>query len=116
MSGITAYESKTMGVWDATRGVYRQNQRQRKGIADITACVPPNGKYLAVEIKIGRDSQSPDQRNFQQDVEAVGGTYLLIRDTVDTLVGWLKGEKPVAVPQAASLKQEPSMESHSRFQ
>ena len=44
-----------------------------KGTADISAIIA--GKAVKIEIKIGRDKQSPDQIAYQQAVEKADGLY-----------------------------------------
>jgi hypothetical protein len=54
------------------------------GTSDIIAC--HKGRWLGVEIKVDRDQQRPEQKNFQAAIEAQGGLYVLARFT-DTLDG-----------------------------
>lgn len=56
--------------------------RSKSGVgkADISATLPPHGKRLEIEIKFGRDVQSDAQKEFQAQVESMGGIYLLVRD------------------------------------
>ncbi|MDZ4205446.1 MAG: hypothetical protein U1C46_11600 [Bacteroidales bacterium] len=79
-----------------TTGTYRMNKtkytdvigRQRtiqegfwtpsgvtKGSADISATI--NGRSVKIEIKIGRDRLSPEQKHYRQTIERAGGTYLI---------------------------------------
>lgn len=48
------------------------------GTPDIIAVV--NGSFYGIEIKVGKDRQSPDQKTVQQGIEAAGGVYLLATD------------------------------------
>lgn len=48
-----------------------------------------NGRFTAVEIKTDTGRQSPDQRRFQQLVEAKGGEYVILR-SVDEAEAWVK--------------------------
>lgn len=47
------------------------------GTADISATIA--GKSVKIEIKIGRDRQSEDQKRYQEKVEASGGLYVIAR-------------------------------------
>jgi hypothetical protein len=47
------------------------------GSSDISATI--NGRSVKIEIKIGRDRQSEDQKKYQAGVEKAGGYYLLVR-------------------------------------
>lgn len=45
------------------------------GTPDILAVV--SGRFVGIEIKIGRDRQSDEQKSVQAGIEAAGGVYLL---------------------------------------
>lgn len=59
----------------------------RKGTADIDAII--NGIPVKIEIKIGADRQSVDQKEEQKRVEAAGGIYLVASDMAG-FVWWFK--------------------------
>lgn len=69
-------------VYDPRRKVFRKGGT-RKGIADIIGVF--RGKYLAIEVKFGKDRQSADQKSMQAEIEAAGGIYILAR-TFDQFV------------------------------
>lgn len=48
-----------------------------KGVADITGVI--NGRYVEIEVKIGRDRQSDVQKEHQAKVEAAGGIYIIAK-------------------------------------
>jgi hypothetical protein len=48
------------------------------GIADIVACI--SGKMVGIEVKYGSDRQSQAQREYQEQLEAAGGLYVIVRD------------------------------------
>ncbi len=50
-----------------------------KGAGDIQITLPPHGKSLHIEVKIGRDKQRPAQIEFQRDHEASGGLYWIVK-------------------------------------
>jgi hypothetical protein len=70
--------------------VFRQNNiptRRRantthKGVADVMGCTK-KGTALAIEIKVGRDQQSEDQKIFQENFEKRNGIYILARKLED---------------------------------
>ena len=45
------------------------------GSADISAIM--QGRAVKIEIKIGKDKQSSEQKQYQQAVEKAGGTYVI---------------------------------------
>lgn len=55
------------------------------GTADISAIVA--GRAVKIEVKIGADRQSDDQRRYQSDVERAGGLYYIAK-TFDNFVEW----------------------------
>lgn len=100
----------TLPVWvKAGNGKYRPVKVAEPGTADIFATpklipkvvlelgIEPTQRHvdrygnfqpLWCETKSDRGTQTPDQRAFQQRVEACGHVYLLCRDS-DTLKAWL---------------------------
>jgi len=54
-----------------------------RGIADIIAC--KNGKTIFLEVKTPRGKQSPDQQEFQRQIESVGGVYIIVRSLDDLI-------------------------------
>ncbi len=56
-----------------------------KGSADIFVIVGPQGKFVAIEVKRPGSKQTDDQKKFQADVEALGGTYILARGVDDVI-------------------------------
>lgn len=45
------------------------------GTPDILAVI--SGRFIGIEVKIGSDSQSDDQKSVQAGIEAAGGVYIL---------------------------------------
>ena len=58
-----------------------------KGSADISAIV--KGKTLKIEVKIGSDRQSNDQKKYQQNIEKAGGLYF-IATSFEQFYKWYK--------------------------
>lgn len=54
-----------------------------KGSADISATI--RGRSVKIEVKVGRDRQSPAQREYQRQVEQSGGLYYIARNFTDFL-------------------------------
>lgn len=58
----------------------------RKGIADIMASKPIDvggrliGVQVAIEVKIGKDRQSEDQKKIEAEVVRSGGFYIIAKD------------------------------------
>jgi len=55
-----------------------------RGSADISATIKPQGQRYAIpvkiEVKIGRDRQSEDQKTYQERIEQSGGVYWIVRE------------------------------------
>ena len=48
------------------------------GSADISATI--RGRSVKIEVKIGKDTQSEAQKQYQASIEAAGGVYYIARD------------------------------------
>ncbi len=58
----------------------------RRGIADIMASKA--GRMVAIEVKIGRDRQSDDQKKIQAEVERSGAVYILAKTWAGFYQDW----------------------------
>ena len=52
----------------------------KKGVSDILAVLPPAGRILAIEVKIGSDKLRPEQIGFLKNIEHVGGITYVAKD------------------------------------
>lgn len=59
------------------------------GTADISATI--QGRSVKIEVKIGTDRQSDEQKRYQKQVEDAGGIYYIARDFV-TFQSWYYGQ------------------------
>lgn len=50
----------------------------KKGVADVHLCFP-GGKLVYIEFKTATGRQSAEQKEFQQQVEALGFKYYIVR-------------------------------------
>jgi hypothetical protein len=83
-------------AWKANTGaaVYQDPLRRRKrftrygmrGCPDVLAIMPPDGRFLGVEVKMGRDPVRDDQRRFIDAVRRAGGEVIVYRVKRDTEV------------------------------
>jgi len=96
MSGHQAERINTMGVYRGPKkvrdvdGITRNIGKGRytkstgtKGSADISATI--NGKSVKIEVKIGKDRQSEDQKIYQAAIERAGGLYFIAKNFDDFL-------------------------------
>lgn len=82
-----AFRVNTMGTPRRVKGnkiIYSPSKN--KGIADILCCI--DSKFIAIEIKTGRDKQRPEQVLFQDNVEYCKGQYWIVKDFDDFLNHW----------------------------
>jgi hypothetical protein len=61
----------------------------QKGSADILGCLP-DGRFLAVECKAGRGRLSPEQRDFLDEIQGLGGLAVVARSCqeLDGALNW----------------------------
>ena len=78
----------THGVYDAKNQTYRKLQGQAKGTSDIIGMQKGTGRFIAIEIKIGADSLSPEQHEFLNDVSEGGGIAMIAHSLDDFLKRW----------------------------
>jgi len=55
------------------------------GQGDITGIMLPSGRRVEIEVKAGKNKQSPHQVRFQQMIEKYGGLYILARSVSDAM-------------------------------
>jgi hypothetical protein len=55
------------------------------GVADVCG-VTSAGRFIAVEVKVGKDKLRPAQMDFAAEVVKRGGLHVVCRDTVDALL------------------------------
>ena len=89
IQGAFVTRVNTMGVWDAAKKIYRTSQ-QRKGTPDIIACY--KGWFMSFEVKAGKDKQSIEQVQVQQEIEKADGAYVVVRST-DDFINWFNDHK-----------------------
>ena len=67
-----------VGRMRTTGGVKRIKSSGRNGTADISSTIL--GRSVKIEVKIGKDRQSDNQKEYQEEVERAGGVYLIAKD------------------------------------
>lgn len=55
------------------------------GSADLIGWLAPSGRFLAIEVKAGRDKMSENQQNWRAVLEAGGGLYFVARDVPECI-------------------------------
>ena len=82
--GAFAWRQNTTGIWDPRRGIRRASMK--KGVSDILGCY--KGRMLAIELKIGSDTLSPEQEGFLASVAHAGGIAFTTGSCEDFLRQW----------------------------
>lgn len=91
-AGYHCWRENTAGMWDAKANAYRANPGALVGKSDVIGFHRVTGKFLACEIKVGRDRMSVAQLAFLDAVRAAGGLALEVRHG-DDLTPYLKHDE-----------------------
>ena len=83
-SGGFAFRASSTGIYDSKMGGYRT--AAKKGVSDVLACF--KGRFIAIEIKIGKDRLSLEQEGFMSNIQHVGGIAFVAKDFDDFLSQW----------------------------
>lgn len=70
---IFCYKNSTVGIYKRATGTYIPSQAL--GSPDIVCVI--NGQYVGIEVKAPGGRQSEHQKEFQRQLEAAGGRYIL---------------------------------------
>jgi hypothetical protein len=81
LCGFQVWRQNNGGVYDAKIGGYRRNS-STPGISDIIGFHKKTGRFIAVEIKTGKDKLSPYQERFLNDVVKSGAIGVVLKDLV----------------------------------
>lgn len=71
------------GAFRTEKGFYRF--ASLSGIPDIVVILPPNGRYVGIECKSSSGQLNPNQKVFKEQLEAMGGTYIVARTLEDVI-------------------------------
>jgi len=84
LNGWHVYRNNNAGVYDPTKKVFRANSTT-KGISDIIGFNKQDARFIAVEVKVGRDKLSIEQKQFLEDVNKAGGVGIECRSIDDII-------------------------------
>jgi len=71
LNGLDRFRS-----YKAILGIYREGRyipSHTRGVSDIIGCIPKQGRYLAIEVKRPGGKLTPEQQQFIDIINAVGG-------------------------------------------
>lgn len=86
-----------INVFGGLKAGKRTKSTTRRGTADIHACF--RGRHLSIEVKVGRDVMSDEQRQTEADVRKAGGLYVLAID-LQTFKVWFDSLQIMEGPDA----------------
>ena len=100
---ILAYLSPMGLCWSNNTGALKDGNGRLvryglKGSADILACI--KGRFVAIEVKVGRDRLRPVQKAFAEAVARNGGVVILARSLEDVAVNLIAHGFTNEVPDA----------------
>ena len=83
LRGYFVWRQNNISVYNSKTNTFRKLPKYTpKGIADILG-LTPYGKFLAIEVKIGSNKQSDYQLEFEHNIKAKQGVYILARGWQD---------------------------------
>jgi hypothetical protein len=103
---LTLLSLRGVFAWRNNSGAFVLGQGQGRrffraglvGSADILGLLPPAGRFLALECKVGRNKPTAQQAAFLAAVEAAGGLSLVVYDVAE-LVRLLDGLSAAGRPR-----------------
>ena len=77
-NGYFVWRQNNVGVFDPIKKIYRSNS-SKKGVPDIIG-ITPTGKFIGIEVKIGKDKVSTFQLEFHQQAEKLGAVTAIVTE------------------------------------
>ena len=78
---------KGIYAWRNSVGAFssggKHYQMGKVGSSDILAVLPPNGRFMGIEIKTGKDSLRPEQIGFAKNLATMGAVSIVVKDFSD---------------------------------
>lgn len=87
-------------------GVTRGRAKIRRGWPDVTACLPPDGTLLAIEVKSAKGKLRLDQEAVLAQLEAAGAVVVVARsleevvNEIKSRLNWSGQPYPTAIQRA----------------
>jgi hypothetical protein len=82
MKGIPCYKHQNAGIYRDGRYI----PSHTRGVSDIIGLLPPNGRFLAIEVKRPGGKPTQEQQNFIDAVNRAGGLAFVAFSVDDVLV------------------------------
>lgn len=81
---IFAWVNKTQGTFDPVRKTFRKNKKLLKGVPDILGILP-DGRFLGIEVKRPGGKVSPEQLDFIEKANGLGGVCFVAFSLEDVI-------------------------------
>jgi VRR-NUC domain len=81
------------GAWVFTQRMDKKT-RGKRGVPDLIVCTPPNGRFLAVELKATDGRLEAEQEGECRRILAAGGIVIVAYSLRDVMEGFWKARKP----------------------
>lgn len=85
-----AYRINNTGIWDEAKQLFRKAHTE-PGLPDII--VIAYGFFAGIEVKAGKDKQSPHQQHRQSEIERAKGVYFIAHSTDEGLARFSEFQK-----------------------
>ena len=82
--GGFAWRANSVGIFDTVRRIHRT--APKKGVSDVIGVF--RGRFLAIEVKIGKDRLSDEQEGFLASVIHAGGVSFVAKTLEGFLASW----------------------------
>lgn len=88
--GAYGFRVNSTGIYDEATKSWRSSNAT-KGVSDVLCSY--RGRMVCVEVKIGSDRQSDDQKAFQSNIEHTESIYFIAKELQQFLADWNKVKK-----------------------
>lgn len=84
VKGCKAWKNQSVGIYDPTRKTFRSRSKyQIKGVSDILGIY--KGRMLCLEVKTQKGRLSPEQKQFLEEMQALGAATACVRSVPEAL-------------------------------
>jgi len=98
LNGHVAWGNNTGAFAGEYGGKRRFVRFSVKGASDVFAVLRPSGRFLAVEVKVGKDRLRPEQIAFMESIRAAGGAAIEVRSLDDLTAELIAGAGKMVEP------------------
>lgn len=79
-NGFVAWRNNNGAVYDKKKNIYRKNPAHKLGVPDVIGYRNRDGKFVAIEIKVGKDELSIWQKNFILEAKKNNCIAMVVRN------------------------------------